>query len=104
MTGDAAQEVGAEPDDLGDGPTLDRLAMAFAALNEAIGYAYSEHAAMVAAERVLKLLDRDDLLAVASILAGFTAVKLQPRESVLGDIGQWSELHTLTLAMRGRRP
>lgn len=102
---DPSPEVGATParDDRGDGQTLDRLAMAFAALNEAVGYAYSEAAAMSAAWRVLEPLDRDDLLAVASVLAGFTAVKLQPRDSLLGDIGQWSELVTLELQLRGRR-
>ncbi|MEV8510836.1 hypothetical protein [Dactylosporangium sp. NPDC051484] len=70
------------------------------ALNEALGYAFDPAAAVSAARAALEGLDHETLLTVASVLAGFTASHLQPRDLAVGSLGEWPDLHLMFLAIQ----
>lgn len=79
---------------------LDKIARVFATIDAARAYGFSTDAAMSAASEHLADLDRNDLLAVASLLAALVATDLRPAGSVSMD--WWTAGYAYLLACRER--
>jgi uncharacterized membrane protein YtjA (UPF0391 family) len=75
---------------------LDQFARVFDAINIARQYGFSSTAATAAAAEVLFDLNRDQLLLVASVLAGLIGAELQPT----GGLGMdwWTEAYSFLIA------
>lgn len=81
---------------------LDRIGLAFTAIDAARMYGFSTDAAMGAAAEHLADLDRNDLLTVASLLAALIAVDLKPAS--FADMDVWREAYGYLLARSEREP
>ncbi len=75
------------------GSSIERLAQAFGCVSEASVYGFSTQAAVDAALEILKDAERDDLLVVASVLAGYLAVEMRPRDATWEASGVWSDVN-----------